>query len=97
MTYGPGVVNFDFGLQKDVNVPIREHNTTLSFKMEAFNVFNHFNPGNPNTSLAINCAASGGQCTNPANLSAYTSTTFGTITSAQVQARHISLSIRIRF
>ena len=76
---------------------MRERNATLSFKMEAFNVLNHFNPGNPNTSLAINCAASGGQCTNPANLSAYTSTTFGTITSAQVQARHMSLTIRIRF
>jgi hypothetical protein len=97
MTYGPGVMNFDFALQKDVSIPIREHSTTLSFKVEAYNVFNHFNPGNPNTALPINCAVSNGTCTNPTSLSAYTSTTFGTITSAQVQARHASLTVRLRF
>lgn len=97
MTYGPGVMNFDFGLQKDINITVRERNTTLSFKVEAFNVFNHFNPGNPSTGLAINCAAVGGQCTNPTSLSAYTSTTFGSITSTPVQARHASVTVRIRF
>ncbi|MES1258554.1 MAG: hypothetical protein ABUS51_08990, partial [Acidobacteriota bacterium] len=97
MTYGPGVTNFDFALQKEVAIAIRERSTSLSFKVEAFNVFNHFNPGNPNTSLAINCAVSGGQCTNPSNLSAYTSSTFGTITSAQVQARHAAVTVRLRF
>jgi hypothetical protein len=97
MTYGPGVMNFDFALQKEVAIAIRERSTSLSFKVEAFNVFNHFNPGNPNTSLAINCAVSGGQCTNPSSLSAYTSSTFGTITSAQVQARHAALTVRLRF
>ncbi len=97
MTYGPGVMNFDMALQKDVVIPVREHPLTLSFKAEAFNVFNHFNPGNPATGLAINCAASNGQCTNPTSLSAYTSTTFGTITSAAVQARHAALTIRLRF
>ena len=97
MTYGPGVVNFDMGLQKDIVVSLRDHNVTLSFKGEAFNVFNHFNPGNPATALAINCAASNGQCTSPTSLSSYTSTTFGTITSAAVQARHVSLTLRLRF
>jgi hypothetical protein len=97
MTYGPGVMNYDFALQKDLTLSIREHPTTLSFKVEAFNVFNHFNPGNPATALAINCAASGGVCSNPTSLSAYTSTTFGTVTSASVQARHASMTMRIRF
>ena len=97
MTYGPGVINFDLALQKEVTVPVHDHNVVASFKVEAFNAFNHFNPGNPSTSLAINCAPVNGVCTAPANLSAYTSTTFGTITSAQVQARHASLTFRIRF
>ncbi|HXJ37792.1 MAG TPA: hypothetical protein VNH18_00865, partial [Bryobacteraceae bacterium] len=109
MTYGPGVMNFDLGLQKDVNVSVREHAVTLSFKVEAFNVFNHFNPGAPSTSLAINCAPVNGRCTAPDSLSAYTSTTFGTVVptstttngvqfgGAQVQARHASLTMRVRF
>jgi hypothetical protein len=97
MTYGPGVVNFDMALQKDIAVSLRDHSVTLSFKGEAFNVFNHFNPGNPATALAINCAPSNGQCTSPTSLSSYTSTTFGTITSAAVQARHVSLTLRLRF
>ena len=97
MTYGPGVMNFDMGLQKDVNLAIKEHNVTLSFKVEAFNVFNHFNPGNPNTALAINCAAANGNCTSPSSLSSYTSTTFGTITGAAVQARRGAMTMRVRF
>ena len=84
-------------LQKELTFPIHEHPTTLSFKLEAFNVFNHFSPGNPATALAINCAASGGVCTNPTSLSAYTSTNFGTITSAAVQARHAAVTLRVRF
>ena len=97
MTYGPGVMNFDMSLQKEVSLSVREHPITASFKIEAFNAFNHFNPGNPNTTLNINCAASNGNCTAPANLSAYTNTNFGTVTSAQVQARHASLTLRLRF
>ena len=97
MTYGPGVMNYDMALQKEVNIAIKEHNVTLSFKVEAFNVFNHFNPGNPNTNLAINCAVANGNCTAPSSLSAYTSTTFGTITGAAVQARRGAMTMRVRF
>ena len=97
MTYGPGVMNFDFSLQKDVDLRIKEHTTTLSFKVEAFNAFNHFNPGNPNTTLNINCAASNGNCTAPSSLTAYTNTAFGTITGAAVQARRMALTMRVRF
>jgi hypothetical protein len=94
--YGPGEINFDLSIQKNINVGTEAHPRTLSFRFDAFNVFNHFNPSNPNTSLAINCNAVNGACTTPA-LKDYTNTTFGTITSAQVQARHASATLRFRF
>ncbi len=94
--YGPGVINFDMSLEKSINIGTEAHPRTLSFKFDAFNVFNHFNPGNPNTSLAINCNAVNGACTTPA-LKDYTNTSFGTITSAQVQARHAAATLRFRF
>jgi Carboxypeptidase regulatory-like domain len=96
LTYGPGVENFDLAIQKDVNFGSGERPKVLSFKVEAYNVLNHFNPGNPNTSLAINCNAVNGNCTAP-SIRDYTSTTFGTITTAQVQARHVSVTLRFRF
>ena len=96
VTYGPGIVNFDMALQKDIKLGSDDHPRTLSFRFEAFNVFNHFNPGNPNTSLAINCNAGNGSCTAPA-LKDYTSTTFGTITSAAIQARHAAATLRFSF
>jgi hypothetical protein len=97
LTYGPGVVNFDLAIQKDMNIGSGERPKVLSFKAEAYNLFNHFNPGNPNTSLAINCNAVNGNCTAPTSIKDYTSTTFGTITTAQVQARHMALTLRFRF
>ena len=97
LTYGPGVENFDLAIQKDINIGSEDRPKVLSFRAEAFNVLNHFNPGNPNTSLAINCNAVNGNCTPPASIKDYTSTTFGTITSAQIQARHMALTLRFRF
>lgn len=61
------------------------------------NYFNHFNPGNPATRLDLHCVAVNGACTTANSLRDQTSTTFGTITTAQVQARHASLTLRIRF
>ncbi|HCC56628.1 MAG TPA: hypothetical protein DEQ47_05095, partial [Solibacterales bacterium] len=96
ITYGPGIMNFDMAMEKSINVGTEAHPRTLSFRFEAYNVFNHFNPGNPNTTLNINCNAVNGTCTAPA-LKDYTSTTFGTITSAAIQARHAAATIRFRF
>jgi predicted extracellular nuclease len=59
---------------------------TLEMRVESFNTLNHFNPSNPNTSLTLNFATG-----------ANTNAAFGTIQSAQVQARHMALSARIRF
>ena len=94
LTYGPGVQNIDLGIQKDINLSSNERPKILSFKAEAYNLFNHFNPSNPNTGLAINCAAVNGFCTAGG---ANTNNLFGQITGAQVQARHASLTVRFRF
>ena len=96
ITYGPGVINFDVAIQKEINLGSEAHPRTLSFKFEAYNLFNHFNPGNPNTTLNINCNAVNGSCSTPA-LKDYTNTTFGTITGTPVQARHASVTLRFRF
>ena len=44
--YGPGLWNVDAALQKDF--PIHE-NLFAQFRVDFFNLFNHINPGNPNT------------------------------------------------
>ena len=52
MTYGPGVENIDLSLYKEFRV--FGESKILQVKFEAFNALNHFNPNNPNTSLALN-------------------------------------------
>ena len=59
---------------------------TLEVRAETFNTLNHFNPGNPNTTLTYNFATG-----------AQNNASFGTIGGAQVQARRVILSMRIRF
>jgi hypothetical protein len=82
---GPGLESFDFSLMKDVRLG-SEGRRNLEFRAEAFNVLNHFNPGNPNTSLTINYA-------NGAN----TNANFGSITTVVGQARHMALAMKFRF
>jgi hypothetical protein len=82
---GPGYEGFDFSMLKDVRLG-KENNRILEFRAEAYNVFNHFNPGNPNTSLTI-AYASG----------ANTNANFGSITTATGQARHLALAMKFRF
>lgn len=69
----------DFQLGKESRV--------LQLKVETFNTLNHFNPGNPNTSLNLNFATG-----------ANTNAAFGTITGTQgVDSRRVILSARFRF
>jgi len=81
--YGPWLWNLDLSLAKMTRIKER---ATLELRVESFNTLNHFNPSNPNTSLTLNFASG-----------ANTNAAFGTIQSAQVQARHVALSARIRF
>ena len=87
--YGPGFENADLSLYKDFR--LGRENRVLQFRVEAFNALNHFNPGNPNTSLTYTYnAATGGTGTQ-------TNANFGAITSAQNTARRLALSLRLRF
>ncbi len=81
--YGPWLWTMDMSLAKMTRI---KEKVTLEMRVETFNTFNHFNPSNPNTSLTLNFATG-----------ANTNAAFGTIQSAQVQARHMALSARIRF
>lgn len=76
--HGPGRELVNFSMFK--NFPIYER-LTFQFRAEAFNVFNHANPNNPNF---------GG---NPQLGSA----TFGTITSTQTDPRVLQLAGKINF
>jgi len=81
---GPGFENFDFSLIKITR--LGKESRILEFRAEAFNVLNHWNPGAPNTSLSLNYA-------NGVN----TNANFGTISSTIGQARHMALSVKLRF
>ena len=90
--YGPGLVNLDFSLFKDVRItePLR-----LQIRGEAFNVLNHVNLGGPNTSFTSNL-----------NQTANTNPLFGIITGdgftggqfgGSTYARVIQLAMKLRF
>ena len=49
--FGPGFGNWDFSVMKDFRIPFGEA-TRLEFKADFFNIFNHYNLGDPNTCLA---------------------------------------------
>ncbi|HZL56736.1 MAG TPA: hypothetical protein VFC21_06635, partial [Bryobacteraceae bacterium] len=92
LTYGPGVENVDLSLSKQLHVWGEKR--TLEFRVQAFNALNHFNPSNPNSSLALNCGAVNGACTAGG---ANTNAAFGTITAAALPARHGVVSLRFTF
>ena len=83
LTYGPGFENMDLSLFKVFRIT---EGKSLEFRAEAFNAFNHFNPSNPNTTLMLNYASG-----------VNTNANFGVITTAQNQARHMVVSVRVRF
>ena len=66
---GPGFFNTDLSLQK--NVPIHE-SITGQFRVDAYNAFNHINPGNPSANVGSDGVISGepglGVYTNPRQL-----------------------------
>ena len=84
LTYGPGVENVDLSVYKQFRV--WKENKILELRFQAFNALNHFNPSNPNTSLTLNYQTG-----------ANTNSSFGTITSAALPARHAVISVRFSF
>ena len=87
LTYGPGFENFDLALYKDFR--LGKESRVLEIRADSFNTFNHFNPGNPNSSLTFPYANY--------TIGANSNASFGAITSAQNTARHMALSLRVRF
>jgi hypothetical protein len=91
---GPGLSQVDFAAIKDTR--IRE-SLALQFRAEFFNLFNHPQFGQPNTSLftagaAGACTASGAGCANP-NPTAGQITTLATNTAA----RQIQFALKLIF
>jgi hypothetical protein len=95
LTYGPGVASFDLTVYKDFKI---SESKTLQIKAEAFNAFNHFSPGAPNTLLNLNFAT-GANTNNLFGVIAPTQSTVSGVVfgGAQVQARHMVLSARFSF
>jgi hypothetical protein len=81
--YGPWLWDLDMSLAKQTQI---SEKISLEIRAETSNIFNHFNPSNPNSSLTYNWATG-----------AQTNGAFGTVQSAQVDSRHMILSARIRF
>jgi hypothetical protein len=83
LLYGPGAFNLDLSVAKEFRIA---EGKNLEFRMESFNALNHFNPNNPSTGLTYNFSTG-----------AQTSSNFGVISGAQVQARRSIISARFRF
>ncbi len=82
--YGPGFENADISMSKEFT--LGKETRVLAFRAETFNLLNHFNPGNPNTSLTYNYGTG-----------AQTNANFGAITGVNGNARRMALSLRLRF
>ncbi len=95
LTYGPGVASMDITVYKEFSLG---ENRRLSVGAQAYNAFNHFNPGAPNNLLALNFKT--GVNTNNAfgtiqpNQSTVGGVVFG---GAQIQARHMVLYAQFTF
>lgn len=81
IVFGPGIVNFNFGLFKTFNIRERAH---LQFRMTANNIMNHPNFGDPNMNISSSTA---GKITS----------TRGGDTSLGAAARVIRLGLRLEF
>ena len=83
LTYGPGMEIFNAALVKEFHLAEAR---VLDFRIEAINALNHFNPGNPNTTLTLDYKTG-----------ANTNAAFGTIQGAQYSNRRAILSVRFTF
>lgn len=96
LTYGPGVETVDLTVYKEFH--LGNEDRVLTVGAQAFNAFNHFNPGAPNNLLSLDFKT--GANTNNAfgtiqpTQSTVSGVTFG---GAQVQARHMVLYARFTF
>jgi hypothetical protein len=85
LTAGPGFWNMDLSVNKEFPLG-KDTVRRIQVRIESFNTLNHFNPGNPATSLTYNFTTG-----------AITNSGFGTITSSQNKARILAGSLRFSF
>lgn len=82
--WGPSYENEDVSVYKAFT--LKKESQQLIIRADITNVRNHFNPGDPSTSLSINYATG-----------VNTNTTFGQVTGATGSPRNMVLSMRLRF
>jgi hypothetical protein len=85
---GPGFDNVDFSITKNTRITER---VVAELRVEFFNLFNHPNLGQPNTSGSVNAVLSPGQT----NFGVITSTRFPTGDSGS--ARQIQFAVKLKF
>jgi hypothetical protein len=88
--YGPGFENADLSVSKTITLGAETRNQ--EFRAEAFNTFNHMNPGGGTNGASLNTTLTFNYLTN-----AQTNANYGAITGVQNAARHMALSLRFRF
>lgn len=82
--WGPGYENEDVSVYKAFT--LKKESQQLVLRADITNVRNHFNPGDPNTSFALNYSTG-----------ANTNASFGQITGATGSPRAMALSLRLKF
>ena len=89
--HGPRYTNVDMALLKNFRLT---EGTTLQFRAEAFNVFNHPSFNNPNLVPGAAGSICSGLCP---NINIQSPTTYGLITSTASAPREMSLGLLLRF
>jgi hypothetical protein len=81
---GPGLVNFDFSMVKDIPIRKFSEDFRMQFRAEFFNIFNHTNFAPPAGSNLEAISSTGGAVPG-----------FGRITSTQTPGREIQFGLKI--
>jgi hypothetical protein len=84
---GPGLVNTDFALMKETNIPKISEAFRIQFRAELFNIFNHANFSLPLSTNFISVAPGTG----------FISPVAGLITSTTTTSRQIQLALKVIF
>jgi hypothetical protein len=90
--WGPGYENEDVSVYKAFR--LKKENQQLILRADITNIRNHFNPGDPSTTIGVNYNSPTIAGTNTL---LNTNTTFGSVTGQTGVPRQMSLSLRLKF
>ena len=85
---GPGLVNTDFAIMKETNIPKISEAFRIQFRAELFNILNHTNFGLPASANFVSGATPG---------TGFISPQAGVITSTTTTSRQIQLALKVVF